>query len=232
MTNPNRITDRIRKLLRLSASPNPHESELAMSMALRLATAYHVCLDDLTDDPDTRRLIHAAHRVGHRFTLDRKLAQGIAGTYFNVSFIFDRPDIIVVGTQTDIDIAGYVVEFLVQACRRCLSRYIRTEIAGRRKPSNTKRRNWTRGFFYGVGAKLKETMASLPIETQSAAVILAGDRSRREAYMEDNFSLVTSRKLPTERANTSAIMAGFFDGKNVTIHKPIGGSAVSRLQLS
>lgn len=115
--------DKIKKLLRLSKSSNQHEAELALIRALEIADRYQVDIESIAMDDNIRKLIHDRIRVGARITQERRLAHAIVDRFFNVTSIMAHPDMLLIGTATDIEIAKYVVEFLVGTCRRCLKQY-------------------------------------------------------------------------------------------------------------
>ena len=221
-----KIKEKIKKLLRLSRSSNEHEAALALQRALELCSKHMIDMEDLDLDDDMRKLMSKHHYVGQRFSRIRRSAAYLVKSFFNVSYFFDRPAIVFVGTAHDIQIAEYVFEFLTKSCSECFSGY-RKQLRVR-KISRTRRENFIVGFFYGVSSRLANTVEILAGEGDSLSIVLRAEEERRKAYMDDTFSLVKMRKLKHRRLETTALMTGVTAGKEVNIRTPVGSSANRR----
>ena len=58
MSTPVEILEKLRKLLRLARSSNPHEAALAMAKAMALAAEHRIALDQVNPDHETPRFTH------------------------------------------------------------------------------------------------------------------------------------------------------------------------------
>lgn len=163
------VLDKIKKLLRLGQSSNPHEAALAIERAFEIASRHNIELASIDLDEEERRIVHEYHRVGCRLSLDRKLILGIVLNYFNVGVVMchARESVCFIGRPSDIEIAKYVFEFLVGACRDGLRRYQREQS---RKLSRSKRENYIAGYVYGVRSQLREAKQQLQIEESKTAL--------------------------------------------------------------
>jgi hypothetical protein len=222
MSDP-RILDKIKALLRLSASPNQFEAELAMERAFILAQRHNIDLDSVELDEQTSTIVHERVRHGFRITMDRRLALIVAELFFNVKGLISRPDFVLVGIASDIEIARYVIDFLVQAHRRSLAGYVREiERAGRRVTS-TKRQHFTSGFFYGIIGSLQKHQDLLRLESPRYAIALRSATERRDEYASAQFTIrkdgYCALRMPA--AVTPAMMAGYRSGSETKIAQPI-----------
>lgn len=216
------MIERIKKLLRLAADKrgNPHEAERALQAAYELAERHRVDVAGLDLDESTEKLIHERWRMGMRFDRFRRGITGVLESYFHVTVILDKPELIVVGKATDVLIAHYVHDFLLRAGRNCLSAYEQSEKSMRRRVSGTKRANYTYGFICGLHRMLRGSRGQMHLSDAQNALVVAEDRDRA-GYVVDNFKTEKLKALPEARRNDSALKAGFRDGKNTTINQPL-----------
>ena len=221
-----KYVDRIRKLLRLSTSPNQHEAASALQRAMDLAAKYRVDLEALGEAEDLKTILHTEHRAGERLSLEKKLAIGVVEIGFNVSCIVDQPDVIFVGQECDIRIATYAYDFVVRACCESWKSYRVT--LGSRKPSTARRRNFVRGFFYGIISTLQKTRSGLQDADPGAALIVIDDEQRRKDYIESEFGRLRPLGLPSARLDRTALYAGALAGRETTITKPVEAATERR----
>ena len=235
MDQNSEVLEKIKKLLRLGTSANQHEAELALQRAFELARRHNIDLASVDVDDQTRRILHKAFGLGQRTSLLHKLAIRVVHNHFNVSAIMSNyfhPNllcvanrVIFVGTETDIEIAWYVVDFLVSACRKSLRQF---QKESPRKLTPNKRRGFIAGFFYGVSSKLRLSENQLQIEGPNNALI-TNEEARREKYQDENFD-TKPIDLKLGKQNPAALHEGWMAGRDTQINPGLG--AASRLRIS
>lgn len=220
MTPEAEIVEKVRKLLRLAQSANPHEAALAMERAMSVAAKHRIDVAALDLDPEIERILHERFPVGERISYIAKLTLNVVVAFFNVEVIVARPEAIFVGTATDVAIAQYVHGFLSGTCRRALMEFERSR---RRKPSESRRKNFCAGFIYGVRHQLDQARQKLAVEDSKYALVLTSQQKRREAYAAGLFPKTRALDRPKTRRNHNAVMTGFSRGLETSIRTPLTG---------
>lgn len=232
MTAPAEILEKLRKLLRLARSSNPHEAGLAMEKAMALAAEHRIAIDQI--DPD-----HAAPRFTHRdaeehfrrLPLEHHFAGMIVQRFFRVKTICRtvcrngrdgwpqrREVLALVGTETDVEIGLYVLGFLVHHFRFCWRHH-----RGRCR----NRAAFVRGMFAGLYQKLQEAETPVPVGPASTAleVSMAG-------YLAQHFGELKDKDMPGGGSDASAAMrAGYAQGRKTEIRGGIKPGAATPLAL-
>ena len=127
------IIEKIKKLLRLARSSNPHEAQMAMQRALELAHEHDVAIDGLNPDvqAQVKKVTHQYTEPVIRFSYEKESAIRICQTFFKVTAVYCSTiimrdgwpqrgrKVIFVGTATDIEIALYVYGFLTHHFSYC-----------------------------------------------------------------------------------------------------------------
>jgi hypothetical protein len=214
-----RIIDRIRKLLRLSESPNPNEAQLALERAFEIAARYDIDVHNVDVDEDLRRIINHACDIGFRLSLSKRLTLGLVSTYWNVSVVLSYPAVHFLGTEADVKIALFVWEFLHATVDRQVKelRYF----WGHRFTEN-RRRLFLHGWCYGVSEGLHKRRSLLELEEKSYALVLASSRARLDQAKAEFFPrTVCMRVAKPKRQEPAWINLGFLKGKEVQIRKPL-----------
>ncbi len=111
-----RVLRKVKKLMALSSSSNSHEAEQAMVKAQQLLLSHNISslnLDEISPDGE-KMVLKRILRQGKRSAKMRAIAS-ILGTFF-VSVVFSRAGnqthLEILGTPTNVQIAGYVSDFL------------------------------------------------------------------------------------------------------------------------
>ena len=220
------ILDRIKKLLRLSRSSNPHEAALALHRAMELAQAHSIRLASIDPDDEVGGIRHK-ERDEARITFDKRLAMMLVQRYFSVKIIRGWNNLKIIGRAPDIQIAEYAYIFIVRSCRNCLAAYTKSERAERRKDTPNKRRQFVNGFMGGIDYQLREFRMRNQTssgEGTSLVATAALENRRREAYALERWRLGKMPPPDYGRANAGAISNGFHQGRNTSIHQPIPGA--------
>lgn len=227
------IVERVKKLLRLARdkAAAPAEAELALSRALDLIEQHEIDAADLNLDEPTERLVCERVRVGQRVSLIKFLVAGVLEGYFRVRVCISRPDLSVVGFETDVTIAGYVFAFLVRACSQGLEGFCDHERKRRRKATTLKKESYVRGWIYGVTKNLRAPDQAGNLSDSHTAVVVT-KQGQIEREFDRLFPYTRSVHRQGTRSNRSAIKAGYGDGRKTTIATPLAGSGGGPLLLA
>lgn len=232
MVNPRleRLREKVRRLLALAKSDNPHEAELAMVRARELLARHELELgaDQLEPGFVVRRLGRGKKRMD---AWERRIAT-ILEDHFRVrSVLLKDYDVAaghktraieIMGTPANVEMAEYVHAFLIRTIES-LWKSRRGEVGGRRRAA------FMSGAVRGFGEKL-DAQARAPISaSRSTGPSDATAIVRREKARLDDF---TSRRYPrlsrasaTRSIHADAHHAGRADGKKIVLHRPLTGSA-------
>lgn len=224
--------ERIRKLLRLARSSNPHEAELALARALELAREHDVSIEGLNPDEQAkeRKVTHHDMSIEARLTYDKRYAWAICRSFFNVSSVevgcirmvdgwpCHGVKMMVVGTEADISIALWVYDFLIRHFSFCWRHY-----RGRLR----NRHAYVHGMFLGIHSKLQEKNPSATVERAHAIVL-----QERKSYIAAVIGKTEPKMMGAPDGDArAATWAGYARGRNTNIAMPIHGSASEPLAL-
>jgi len=217
--------EKIRKLLRLAGSSNCHEAELAMQRALELAARHAVDIHALMDAGEANGTAYRWIPCGLRVSREERLAKGVARRFFQVTTCMSRRSYLLIGEESAMEVALYVIGFLVTTSRRLLADYKKQEQASRRKLTTSKRASFIDGFFHGIGHQLDTHQQKLLTEYASLAIVLTDGAAARAKTMNNLVGETTAiAPLARPRRNPSAIMAGFDAGLNTSIRPALKAS--------
>lgn len=230
--NEDSIIEKIRALLRLAKSDNAHEANLAMERAMAIAAKHCIDLAALSPDDDLNKIIGDHLDLPSRLAYEWKEALNIVHAYFNVHVTVligmssQRAQII--GTKLDIELASYVVTYLVRACRQSVAKFKKAEADRRRKTSGAKIQNYIKGWFWGVRDTLRKQRQVVAAEHSGYQLMLDNGRAAREAAAQEfgNFKGPSkSITMPECRANRRAAFSGFISGTETQINPGLRGGA-------
>lgn len=224
------IIEKIRALLRLARSDNAHEAALAMQRAMEIATKHQIDLAGLSPDDDIHKLLGRYMATPARLALEWKEALNIAHGFFNVSVttIIRGSKCLIVGTALDIELAEYVITYLVRACRQCLARWKEAEAKARRKTSGPKIAAFIDGFFFAIRVKLRKQQQAAAAENAGLALVIDKGHQARKAFTTDFFGdgkKLTTLAMPEIRKDRRALVAGFASGQSTELNPALRGNS-------
>jgi hypothetical protein len=230
---------KVRKLLALAGSPNPHEAQAAAKAAHRLM---------LTRNLDLARARavsgYAVRRIGAaraRHDAWEKLLLGILSSHFFVRVVW-VPDVDTAtvekrrgrlgfrrttvaectGTPANLEIAAWVHDFLRSTAERSWTAHRRAHgLAGDRE-----RRRYLAGLMVGFRQKLEEEAEVCRAE----GLVWVGDPGVDDVVARRHPRLV--RGGPIRVTGSSAYHQGKADGRRIVLHKPIRQSGPGGGQLT
>lgn len=222
------ILEKIRALLRLSKSDNPHEAALAMQRAMEIAMKHQIELSGISADDDIHKLIGKHMELPSRLAKEWKEALNLAHAYFNVNItvIQRHGKCLIVGTELDIELAQYVITFLVRACRECLAKWKVEEARARRKTTGNKAATFIEGFFLGQWVKLRDQQAAAKTDNTGLSLMLSNGRTARDEFTRGHFKgPVTTLAMPEVRRDRRSLGQGFTHGQKTQINPGLRGNS-------
>jgi hypothetical protein len=219
-----RIHRRLRKILSLAASANEHEAQVAVNKAQRIMLEYNI---DIVEFDREREFGNRALGPikGRHAAWELWLAMVLNGFFFvevlwgwSYDALKDREGttLIVYGTETNLDMAEYVYDYVSALLDRLWQGYKKE--AG--LESNRERMRYYAGVIQGFYSKLEEDRQRASAET---ALVWKGDSRLGQYYSYLNPNVVTRRSGGVSAS--AAYVDGLSDGRLVNIHKPVSSTS-------
>jgi hypothetical protein len=219
-----RVIQKVRKLLSLSASSNSHEAQLATLKANQLLLKHNLNFTESVDDQElvVKKIYEQKRRDGKMQSLYTILQSFMVHPVYNYGR--GKVYIEVTGTKSNVSLAQYICDFLSHELPRLW------EAA---KGANPELRGITHknSFFIGLsdGYKSKlETVMSEYSPCEKKALIKIQNR------LDEKIKLVYRRLSHTSLANSfnnESHTLGVEAGKKLTIHRGIDSKNSTRLHL-
>ena len=221
-----RILAKVRKLLALAASDNPHEARAAMAAANTLLLRYNLELPSADSAPG-----YGFRRIGRTaaaLQLPWKVIARVLEEFFFVECIWvsvynarkDRMErqLEICGNADNLEFAAYVHDFLhdelARSWRLEQRKLGRTRLAG---GARSRKREFSVGLLSGLRDKLREERS----HNEERGLIWVGDPGL-DGYFHKRYPRI--RKLSGGGVHRSdAYEAGQLAGRSLTIHRPVRG---------
>ena len=214
-----KILDRVQKLMALAESDNPHEAQLAMSLAHRNLLKVHLSPEQL--QTDHRYLRRVLGRSAAALPLSWKLVGNILEEFFFVQCVWvttynprrDRMEreLEVSGRPADVDMAAWVHDFLhaesERLWRRARERGQASGAAGRRD------------FCVGVLLGFRDKLRAERETCEATGLVWVGD-SDLQAFVERRHPRLRSLGGGGVRRN-QALAEGRREGNRLTLRRPV-----------
>lgn len=217
--NKARVLERLKKLLALAASSNPHESALALSRAQRLMETEGITRDDI-DLADIGE--SAAEWIVGRQRPPAYMLQ-LAGTIravFAVETLLDGGHMRFYGPDSRAELAAHTFIVLSRQLVSARKQYI----AGLNKRLKTTTKT-SRGDKYAEGW----VMAVYTEITRMAMTEREAELSQR--FIEGRYGKIgqISGRNAGKTRGGSAAYDGYRDGKSVNLHRPVNGQEQAKI---
>jgi hypothetical protein len=230
--SPENIREKIRKLLALSNSDNPHEAALAAERAQALILQFNVSQDELKDPADKIPDEPVEVEAMGGFAKDGKktriphwqpcLALHLAKAFMCRIYYQPGYDIFMVGRRTNRDALRMTWIYLRNEIERM------AEVTYERTPEAqfTEKVTWKRAFCEGATSTVFQRMSAevrkLEIDTTKTAIVLRSRMAEVEKFME---------KIPlrTAHAPRRPISNGFREGQQAGHSLNLKGKAARGL---
>jgi len=242
------LVNKVRGLLRLSKSDNPHEAELAMERAKRLCVKNDLELASIDPEKtknDDEPIEHANIDLGRsRLPMTQHNVSRILNKHFNVRVIYTGnryrgKQLILVGRKRDVEIASWVNDFLNREFVRFWKGYYE------KNKQNFVTLKDRASYYYGLELGLSEKLKQAE---EKEKAVLVGDKAEeiKNRYALVNVSL--KRKIndkvgelfPSLRRGRhsninirpNSFLSGKTDGAKINICRPLSqGQSNNRLTV-
>ncbi len=222
-----RAMRKVQALLALAESDNPHEADSAAAKAHRLMRKHNIAWAG-----KAQRHVFAEVGKGRvRVPAHERVLAGLLGRHFFVECIwvrvFDRDklrevqQLEVCGTPENVEMAAYVHGFLLRTAERLYEEHKRS--APTRRGSKGR---FLTGVVMGFGTRLREQAERCE---QEEGLVWLGDPRLDDFIRRRHPRLVSTRR--TRVVADSAFSSGHAAGKDIVLHRPVGGGGGNRGRL-
>jgi len=214
------VIEKIKKLLRMKRGGSVAEIETALELAHKLANKYNIDINSIDENESAKESITHCNAVYlKRIQSECKYAALLAERFFHVRVFIHGLGLTFVGTKTNIEIARYIHNFLINCFRR------------EWKLKTKKLRN-RKAFMYGMYAGLyyKLTLTE-PKQSEKEGIILVGDKLQIENYMKEIFGKFNQQSVKPDHISITAQIAGYVAGQNIDIRPAINTKESNHLLI-
>lgn len=232
----NRIVDRVKKLLALSASANPHEAALAAAKAQELLFRHNLSLATVEAElVDGQGSAYVSDRFDSGGWMDwrRRLLAAVARNNFcrGVSYQGTR-DVGIVGEPHNVLVVKHLYAFLVREVLRL------ADLEAAEQPDLTPddARAWKRSFYQGAvrtiaGRLADQRQRDVASDHRAMALVVRKDQELDEAYRQhfpgapqpqpDEPAPDRSRRQRRKPRSTDGYRAGIRAGQRIPLNLPL-----------
>jgi hypothetical protein len=233
----NRIVDRVKKLLALSTSTNPHEAALAAAKAQEILFRHNLSMAMVEAElAEGKASSYVKDRFDSGGWMDwrRRLLAAVARNNFcrGVSYQGTR-DVGIVGEPHNVLVVKHLYAFLV----RELMRQAELEAAAQPGLTADDARSWKRSFYQGavrtIAHRLTEQrQRDVAADHRAMALVVRKDQELDEAYREhfpgaqpqpeaDEPAPEQPRRKPRKPRSTDGYRAGVRAGQRIPLNLPL-----------
>ncbi|MBW2369724.1 MAG: DUF2786 domain-containing protein [Deltaproteobacteria bacterium] len=229
-----RLMVKVKKLLALAESPNPHEAETACAKANELIRRHN--LDMIEQDRPRDFVSIFIDQPALRFPSSTSLLMSLLEDFYFVQAVWIQTWVVakdrigrcpeISGRRANVQIAHYVYDYI--------KRYTDMRWTAHRsqhKVSHHRKNSFTRGVIEGFYEKLtrqKESAAGLS-PNQSKALVALED-TRLNQYIRGRYARLSARTVRAQ-VDPSVLSAGMAEGEKLVISKGITGNQGNKGRL-
>jgi hypothetical protein len=235
-TDLNRIVDRVKKLLALSTSANPHEAALAAAKAQEILFRHNLSMamvEAELADGKTSDYVKDRFDSGGWMDWRRRLLAAVARNNFcrGVSYQGTR-DVGIVGEPHNVIVVKHLYSFLVAE----LIRLADLEANAQPELPADDARAWKRSFYQGAVRTIAQRLAEqrqrdVASDQRAMALVTRKDQELEEAYRNhfpgipqpelDEAQPEQPRRKPRQPRSTDGYRAGVRAGQRIPLNLPI-----------
>ncbi len=201
----NQVAEKIKKLLSLATSSNPHEAELAMRKAQELMIRHNLEMQDL---PKTTESYDKVILSEGRASLEHKFIISILQDFFFVKLVNSQKHgvVFMLGEKTNIEIAGYVYNFLSVNFRAAFKR------SGFGQDARS-------SFYLGLHKGMRDQLTAQKQASVTETGLVVREDAGLTTFMHGQFPTLkhSNRKSTVSVRSSEAKSAGYESGKNMKI---------------
>ena len=222
-----KIIEQIKKLLNIAADKrgNANEMQLALALANKLITRHKIAEYELRDTArNPFEIVTRKIKLGARKPAEIDFIRVLLSNFYEVetSLIYERAittelSLEIHGTESDLEIAEYVYEFLSREMRRLAAQE-------RRQNPNFSKRSFYLGFYAGLSSKLKEAKRqnlneAAQRQRESYELVLKEKSEAIAQYQQDRHRNLKKMHSAKSRARSDArsYYSGLERGKETNI---------------
>lgn len=223
MSNRDKIIDKIKKCLALSASSNEHEAEAALRQAKKLMEQHSISdIDVQAAEASEKRARSGA--VNSPANWEAALAARVADAFgcriiFSRNFIKEIGEWTFIGTGAMPEVAEYAFKVLFRQCRSARSEHIKTRLKRCKTATKTRRADlYCEGWVLSVTGKITAFAGG---ETNQEAV---------NAYMASRYPSLSDLKARDRNDGRNLrdheyddVAAGRRSGRDAELNRSVGG---------
>ena len=225
MTDQNKHIEKLKKLLALAASGNPHEAALALCRARKLMDVHGITHSDIAMSDIDETISHYWPTGSLRPPRYMLGLMNIIREVFGVNSIIHpgtHPSVGFYGNRERAALAAYTWEVLARQLKKARQQYI----SAQNKRIKTATRT-SRGDQFAEGWVL-----AVISEIQSFA-LTDDERELMQQWLEHKYpqtQTTRARKPGRSRNGDASRYAGFREGQNVGLHRPVSGQEQQKLE--
>ncbi len=236
-----RIVERIKKLLALATSQNPHEAALAAAKAQELLFRHNLSMamvEAATEGGANSDYVNDRFDSGGWMHWRRRLLAAVARNNFcrGVSYQGTR-EVGIVGEPHNVTVVKHLYAFLVREIIRLADTGVRAD----RTLDEEERRAWKRSFYLGAVRTIAQRLTEqrerdVNADPNAAALVVRKDQELEDAYREhfpglhpDDHASDEEEEAPPKRADRGprrprrddGYRAGLIAGRTIPLNLPL-----------
>ncbi len=217
-----RIIERIRKLLRLSQSANPHEAALAAERVQQMLSEYNLTMDSIGCDAETasaRQVNRKTRKVLEKwaYVLADRTAQVFDCDYYHDEFSGETS---FVGVGADPEVCGWMYGYLYKTLLRLASEHMRS----RRLRSAKSKREARNCFLFGAVDVISSRMfAQKKVAPVTSDALVPVKDALVRAAMPENLKI--GAPIEPDESRLQDRWAGMLSAVRVPLSMPVTGEA-------
>lgn len=235
---PDKILERIRKLIRLKESTTSEgEAKAAATHVKRLLKEYNLSLLDVNEKrPETVFEIRESGAISYKDSFGNYWKRDLLRVlceynYCRMLRYRGTTDMLIVGTQENIAAVTVLYDYLRTAFRRLADKRHMEYVSTKRGYYRTEkyRKKYIRSYLEGVTPGLREQFEALrcaPAEEVRETALVHCHNALIERYLETIGTRIAKVQPRQTKTDYSAYHSGMDDGRSISLHRQINGGNV------
>lgn len=221
------IKEKIRKLLALSMSDNPHEAALAAERAVELMNRHGINEGDLDKDPFITQEFQTGYKNAPTWYLTLwSLLMSVSGctSAYRSHSVWVNEAMVVAGRKRDVENAIYMGQFF--------TREIAKKIKGKRFKTRALANDYKKGLAIAIAVKVAKAQKSFFSSQPQGSGLVPVDVREREAneFLEQHYSMKDSTRNFKAR-KSEAFRAGVRDAEDLNLSHGVSDRGRETLAL-
>jgi hypothetical protein len=227
--NKEEIIEKVRKLLRLSESPNEHEALLAATKAREFLSTYNLSLADLSEED----LLKHLGVIEVSTSSNIKLEEWIQVLASHIARIFDcyvlgqrleKAPITFVGMSSDAEVAAYTFEFLQRKVDEMATGVVRTK---REEQKGIDEESYRQTYLIGAVQRIREELVRRSLvfkkqEKELCTSLVLYKKKNLDSYLKEKFPGLESEELFLVDLDRESFYRGYNQAKRIQVNPAVG----------